>query len=79
MTDHARPVFLDSDIFVFDLLYLRDHRFHANRRLLNAESEGSDIDFHTAIQAGLAGLKVPQVLALTAQDGRILVTQKLWV
>lgn len=33
-----------------------------------------EIDFRTATQAGLAGLKDPQVLALSARDGRILVT-----
>jgi hypothetical protein len=33
-----------------------------------------EIDFRTATQAGLAGLKDPEVLALSARDGRILVT-----
>src|SRR5438094_9622967 len=33
-----------------------------------------EIDFRTATSAGLAGLKDAEVLALTARDGRILVT-----
>ena len=32
------------------------------------------VDFHTATEAGLAGLIDPEVLALAAHDGRILVT-----
>lgn len=32
------------------------------------------IDFRTAVAAGLAGLKDPDVLDLTARDGRVLVT-----
>ena len=33
-----------------------------------------DIDFQTAVVAGLAGLGDPTVLALAAHDGRVLVT-----
>lgn len=33
-----------------------------------------EVDFRTATQAGLAGLKDPDVLALSARDARILVT-----
>lgn len=40
MTAHPRAVFLDSDIFVLDLRYPRDQRFHTNRRLLNALRAG---------------------------------------
>lgn len=34
----------------------------------------ADADFRTATAAGLAGLNDPDVLALAARDGRILVT-----
>jgi hypothetical protein len=34
----------------------------------------SEIDFRTATAAGLTGLKDADVLALTARDGRVLVT-----
>ena len=30
-----------------------------------------EVDFRTATQAGLAGLKDPEVLALSARDGRV--------
>jgi len=33
-----------------------------------------EVDFRTATQAGLAGFKDPEVLALSARDGRVLVT-----
>ena len=32
------------------------------------------LDFHTAAAAGLAGVRDPEVLALAAHDGRVLVT-----
>jgi Domain of unknown function (DUF5615) len=35
----------------------------------------STIDFQTAFAAGLEGIKDPEVLAIAAQQGRILVTQ----
>jgi hypothetical protein len=48
-----------------------DRSFLIVRKLLRREP---DIDFQSATQAGLAGLSDPEVLALAARGGRILVS-----
>ena len=42
--------------------------------LLASTRREPGIDFQTAVAAGLSGLSDPEVLAISAQEGRILVT-----
>lgn len=56
-------------------------RFQADADLRQAIVTGAirrepNLDFRSANEAGLEGLKDPEVLALAAQDGRVLITHE---